>query len=229
MVYQFATHFISNSQATKDDLISFYKVNSDKIQVLHNAVSAYNIAACEVDEDKILYVGRLHVTKGVDTLLRAFGLLAKKYPTKKLYIVGDGPQKKYLEDLVSELNLNNRVLFEGVLAKPDVLKAFKSSYVSVIPSTAEAFGFTVIEAMSMKTCVVGANNTGIKEIILHQDTGLLFETSNPEDLAQKLSKLFDSYTLRDSLAENGYNRFLNNFELDKAVARDIQFIRSIVK
>jgi len=108
----------------------------------------------------------------------------------------------------------------GGKTKQEVLTAFKSSYCAVIPSNSEAFGFTVIEAMSVGTCVIGANNTGIKETIIHNETGLLFETGNSSDLANKLESIFYNVELRNKLSQNGFERFLNLYETNYAVNRD---------
>lgn len=229
LVYKLSTLLIANSAATKNDLIDVYKVAPKKITVLPNAVPNYYsaIETSGIDNDLIVYIGRLHQSKGVDVLLKAFAQVIADFPLAKLLIVGNGPEKNNLENLVQDLKLDS-VTFLDFVPKQQVLKFFKSAYCSVIPSTTEAFGFTVIEAMSMKTCVIGANNTGIKEIIVDGESGLQFETGNFADLSEKINRVFSDRNLRNSLAINGYKRFCDLYEVDFAVERDFQYFKKLL-
>nr|WP_317631510.1 glycosyltransferase [uncultured Flavobacterium sp.] len=227
IIYKFSTQLIANSYATKQDVINVFNVNENKIKVLYNSVKKYDIQEVEFDKNKITYVGRLHKSKGVDTLIKAFNILLNEYPNIHLDIIGSGPENEYLQNLVNSLKIENKVNFLGVKNKKEVLLSFKESYCAVVPSTSEAFGFTVIEAMSMKTCVIGANNTGVKEIIEDKQSGLLFKTSDEIDLAAKMESIFQNQNLRNQLAINGYNRFLNNFEVDMAIKRDTIFFNNL--
>lgn len=229
LVYKLATKIITNSIATKKDVISFFNISEHKITVLPNSVKDYSNSLQDVTTDKykLLYVGRLHASKGIDVLIRAFSQIIKKFPYLKLEIIGDGDTLNELIELTELLGVIKNVLFLGAKNKELVLKAYKESYCTIIPSHSEAFGFTVIEAMSVGTCVVGANNTGIKEIIIHGETGLLFETGNWEELAEKLEELIQDVTYRNSLAQAGYTRFINYYENSVAINRDIEFFKKL--
>lgn len=224
-VYKLATKIIANSKATKFDVSEKYFVNKNKINVIPNAVRDYNSVLPEIktDRNKIVYVGRLHPSKGVDVLLRALAILIKTSPNVNLDIIGDGSIKSELELMVGELKLNNRVCFLGPKSKNEVLTRLKGAYCSVVPSYSEAFGFTVIEAMSVGTCVVGANNTGIKETIQDNKTGLLFETGDHEMLAEKFRIIYANQNFRDKLALNGFLSFLKFYEVSERVKQDFMF------
>lgn len=231
LVYKLSTHIITNSEATKQDVIDNFGVNELKIKVLPNSVKNYSDALphIEVLPNKVVYVGRLHPSKGVDVLIEAISIVRNKGIDICLDIIGKGPLENKLKEQIAQLGLGNAVYLLGTKNKQDVLKAFKSAYCAVIPSNAEAFGFTVIEAMSVGTCVIGANNTGIKEIIIPELTGLLFETGNASDLATKLELVFTNSTLRDRLSENGFDRFLNGYVTEYAVNRDFSFFKNIIE
>jgi len=229
IIYKLATQIITNSKATKKNAANFYSIRKNKIKVLPNSVIDYsdNIVNVRLDTSKIVYVGRLNQTKGVDVLIKAFGLLIKKGFDIHLDIIGNGNFYKVLFELTESLQLSDKVSFLGSKSKEDVLKAYKSSYCSVVPSYSEAFGFTVIESMSVGTCVIGANNTGIKEIIVNNKTGLLFETGNEIDLVEKFELIFNDIGLRNDLANAGYNRFLGLFENSYAINRDSNFLNKL--
>lgn len=230
-VYKLANVIATNSKATADDSVNFYKINKNKIWVLPNSVVDYfeQYNRFETDADKILYVGRLHPSKGVEVLLKAFERINSKFVDLNLIILGSGPQKKDLIQLCQNLNITEKVVFKGSVNKDKVLREMKSSYLTVVPSFYEAFGYTVIEAMSMKTCVIGADNTGIKEIIRDRETGLLFETGNSKDLALKIKNVLSDKKFRNELAENGYKHFKENYSTENAVERDANFLIDLIE
>lgn len=230
LIYSLATDIVTNSNATKMDVANFFKIPSRKITTLPNSVTDYSstLQGIPTDTYNLLYVGRLHPSKGIDILIHAFSQIVKKYSNMHLDIIGQGPFLDELLELANSLGISNEVTFLGEKSKEKVLRAYKKSYCTIIPSQSEAFGFTVIEAMSVGTCVIGANNTGIKEIIIHEETGLLFETGNPDPLAQQLEKLILDESYRNSLAMFGYKRFLDYYETSYAINRDFTFFRGLL-
>lgn len=230
-IYKLSTGIITNSEATKADAAVTYGIPLSKIKVLPNAVKAYPNLNQVLPEGvkNIVYVGRLHPSKGVATLISAFEKLHAQHPDIHLQIIGSGPELQNLEKQVTTGNVTPAVTFKGNLYKTEVLKHFAAAYCAVIPSLSEAFGYTTIEAMSVKTCVVGANNTGIKEVIMDQVTGLLFETADATDLFEKLNFLLNNTTVRNDLAANGYLRFLKVYENTIAVQRDFNFFKNVIQ
>ncbi|MCX7549070.1 glycosyltransferase family 4 protein [Xanthomarina sp. F1114] len=230
IIYSLSTNIITNSEATKNDTSGFFRIPKTKITVLPNSVKDYSggLNHIKTDRNNLLYVGRLHPSKGVDILLQSFSTLSLNHPDIYLIIIGDGPLLKELVNITNSLNISDKVSFLGEKDKASVLEAYKRSYCTIIPSYSEAFGFTVIEAMSVGTCVVGANNTGIKEIIKHNKSGILFETGNSLDLAQKLEKLLLNLDYRNDLADEGYRRFKSNYENSFAINRDIKFFKKFL-
>jgi len=160
-------------------------------------------------------------------LIRAVKLLVDEGIEVTLDIIGSGKQKDELQELVEKLKLNDVVIFEGNKPKAHVLKALKNAHCTVVPSRSEAFGYVVIEGMSVGTCVIGANNTGIKETIIDNETGLLFETGNHTNLAEKLKMVLLDSDFRNQLAINGHQRFLDFYETSKAIQRDFDFFKKI--
>lgn len=229
-IYKLSTQIIVNSNATRDDVILNYQIPEHKIKILPNSVrDVYHLIPTNENKFKtITYAGRLHPSKGVSTLIQSFELVLKKHPTLYLEIVGSGQERQKLEALVKELKIVDKVHFVGQLSKNAVLEKFKNTYISVMPSLAEAFGFTIIEAMSMKTLVIGANNTGIKETIIHNETGLLFETADEIDLAKKINLVIDDPSFRNKIAQRGYNWFIENYEIKMASERDFFYFNNLI-
>jgi glycosyltransferase involved in cell wall biosynthesis len=216
-VFKLATQIISNSGATKEDLIRTFGVAPEKVKVVYNAVSNPNIQETR-DPNLILYAGRLSTNKGIDVLLKAFRIVAENDPSPKLKVLGGTPEQVgNYQNMAKGLGLGSRVTFEGSQPGSRVLTEFAKARFVVVPSLSEGFGFVVIEAFSVKTPVIGSNTGGIKEIIRNGKDGLLFPPGDHNALASAIKELYDDEAMVAVMGENAYRRFLNTFELDGVV------------
>ena len=86
-------------------------------------------------------------------------------------VIGEGEEKKNLERLAQDLKIDDRVFSPGAI--PDARRYFKNFHIFVLPSLSEAFGITILEAMSQKIPVIATNVGGIPEIIEDENTGIL--------------------------------------------------------
>ncbi len=222
IIYELATLVFANSIATKQDLVENYGVNERKIEVFYNAVRTSEAAKNKTQKNKIVYVGRMSPSKGVDTLLKAMPLILTRFPDLKLQLIGgriEGKEIVYYKKECKRMKISRSVSFAGNKSKEIVLKEFSTAYLTVVPTIVEAFGFVVIESFSVKTPVVGSNTSGIAEIIRDGRDGFLFETQNHTDLAKKIIYLLENEKIRETFSQNCYQRFTHEFELNKAVSR----------
>lgn len=217
LLYRMATKLVANSQAGKVDLMKSFYVSDNKIEVLNNAVR-YPLYQSRVDQNKIVFAGRLHQVKGIEVLIRALSTVRKEFGKVKLIIIGEdegsGEYKK-LKILERELSLEGNINFTGNRSRNFVLEEFSSAYCTVVPSFFEAFGYVVIESFSVRTPVIGSNTTGISEIIRDNVDGFLFRPGDHDHLAEKIICLLKDRSLRNRMAENCHRRFIQNYELNK--------------
>ena len=151
------------------------------------------------DSDQtVLFVGRLAKKKGVEYLLRAFPDVLARHPDARLVVVGDGPCRRELEALSSQLGLAQRVRFAGAQPPAELPRFYSKSRVFVGPSVVtrggdtESFGLVFVEAMAADCPVVGTAVGGIPDVVIHGRTGLLVEPESPTALAAAISGLLDS-------------------------------------
>ncbi len=137
------------------------------------------------DEQSLLFVGRLHPQKGVDTLIRAMADL----PTAQLAIAGDGPDRAQLERLAERLGVADRVRFLGFVAHDDVPALMRRADVFVMPSRYEELGTAIIEAMACGLPVVASRVGGIPNLVADGDTGLLTPPGDAPALAAALRRV----------------------------------------
>jgi len=218
LVYKCATDIFVNSNAMLEDARKVYNISTHKMHIIPNAVKLPDISFTEKNEKQLVYVGRLHWSKGVDILIKAMSRSNLIYQSWKLYIIGGGEEEKKLRQLIEELGLNNNVELIGKVSKKEVLEYFKKSQFSVVPSIEEAFGYTVIESMSVGTPVIGSNTGGIKDIISDNIDGLLFESKNIESLASKMDIMAMDESLRKKLGNNAHKKIQEEYEVKSVAA-----------
>ena len=216
IIYRFATQIFANSIATKNDLIKSFNVNKNKIKVIVNAAKDPHLGGIDINDNKIVYVGRMDVIKGVLTLLQAMPEVIRFFPNIHLHIIGGNLNGDRIDDyksIAKKIGIENNVIFKGNKGKSEVLKEFSDAFVTIVPSLVEAFGFVIIESFSVKTPVIGSNTTGISEIVRDGIDGYLFEPGNSEELASRIIYLYTNRHLRKTFSNNCYSRFKTNYEL----------------
>jgi colanic acid/amylovoran biosynthesis glycosyltransferase len=153
-------------------------------------------------------LGRLVEKKGVDVLLQALALCRDRGVRLNLHIAGDGPLREALEQQVARLDLQAQVTFLGALAHQDVSPWMRTLDAFVLACKPDANGdqdgipVVLMEAMSQRVPVVSTRLSGIPELVIHDDTGLLASPANAESLAEQLLRLDQNDALASRLVEN---------------------------
>lgn len=161
------------------------------------------------ETNSVVYFGRLAQGKGLLTLIEAANLLRSKGKKIEVKIIGDGPLRKTLEDVVKETAISN-VRFLGYLKGNKLYDEIKKSIAVIIPSEwYENNPMAVIEAFAMGKPVIGSRIAGIPELVRDNYTGLTFEAGNAFDLYSKISFLIEN---PDKAIEMGKkaNQFVQN-------------------
>lgn len=158
----------------------------------------------ERDIFKLLYVGRLHKIKGLEYLIQAVDLV-KEYPLNiELRIIGDGPEKKHLKELVCKKELSDFITFIGEIAHDELPKYYQHADIFVLPSLSESFSLVTLEAMSCGLPVVSTTTSGPSQLIDDGDGGLLVPRADPKGLADAIITLVQNpVMMRDA---GKYNR-----------------------
>ncbi|AGL01030.1 glycosyltransferase family 4 protein [Desulfoscipio gibsoniae] len=212
--------YIAISNSVKKNYISC-GYESSKICVISNFVEKISCSYKNVDVTnlggyfQILYVGGLSKHKGVDVLILAFSKLVKKNPKCHLIIVGDGPCRKYYEDLIRDLSLNDTVSLIGKIEHEKIWKYYQESSIFVHPGMwQEPFGRTILEAMSFGLPCVVSDVGAPPEIV--GDAGLKFTKGDFNSLYDCLDKLCCNKDLRERLKSNIPER-LDKYDPQKTI------------
>ena len=165
-------------------------------------------------------VANFYKTKGLDYLIKAWQDVAQKIPHAKLIIIGEGDERKNIENIIKKFQLQKSVFIPGSLANaPKYLKAFD---VFALSSVKEGFPYVILEAMQAKTPVVAANVGGIPEMIRHEQSGLLCPAANPDELAREIIKLLQNKKLGQNFADQAYRDLTKKFSFEQMVEKTAQ-------
>jgi len=166
-------------------------------------------------------VGRLDPVKNQAAILRAVRTILDQRPdldaALRLTVVGDGPQRGALESLAGELGLLRHVEFTGT--RDDTAAILRNLDVFVLPSVNEGISNTILEAMASGLPVLAARVGGNPELVVHGETGLLYEPDAADGLAAGLQRYLDEPGLRRAHGSAGRRRAQENFSLDAMVQR----------
>jgi glycosyltransferase involved in cell wall biosynthesis len=164
----------------------------------------------------LLCVGRVVAEKGFDLAISAFAALAGRFPKLRLIIAGDGPALTRLQYHATELEIDDRVEFVGWIAPERVAALINSSTIVLMPSRQEAFPLVALQAGLVARPVVASNTGGLREIIVHGETGLLI-ASNSTALADGVAHLLDSPEVASRMGQAARNRVRQMFTLERHV------------
>lgn len=154
----------------------------------------------EGERDKrIVAVGRLDSNKNHEMMIRAFAALADKYPEYTLTIYGEGELRDYLEDLVEQLDISQRVFLPGVI--PDVAKQIERAALFLMTSYSEGVSNALIEALASGLPVISTDvpSGGTVELITDGMNGLIIPTGDGQALEKAMDKLLGEPAYADSL------------------------------
>lgn len=218
LVSRVLTHSVAVSQAVKDLWCESDGVARDRVIVIPNGVPDTRRPRVSHAGCRIGMVGRLSVEKGADVLLRALALLPReRYPDLKLVVVGDGPQRGELEQLIRALDLADRIEMLGT--RHDVPDLLATMDIFALPSRREGLPLALLEAMAAGLPVVASAVGGVPEAITSAELGLLVPPEDPAALSQAIARLADDAETRAALGRSARRRFEGNYELSKMIDR----------
>tara|TARA_R110000868_G_scaffold305945_3_gene566994 strand:- start:1564 stop:2766 length:1203 start_codon:yes stop_codon:yes gene_type:complete len=246
---EMADALIAVSEETKEDVLKHFDVDESKIHVIYNGINLQQYITTPetstldeygVDKTKpyVLFVGRITRQKGIIHLVNAIKYID---PDTQIILCAGAPDTKAIgkemEDAVNEVKKtrDNVIWIDKMLSKEKIIQLYSHADVFCCPSIYEPFGIINIEAMACDTAVVASAVGGIKEVVVHGETGLLipleqqkeapFEPVNPDkfsrDLADGINKVINNKALREAMAKNGRQRVEDYFDWI-AIAKQVE-------
>jgi glycosyltransferase involved in cell wall biosynthesis len=158
--------------------------------------------------------------------LEAFGRVAGSYPSARLVIVGDGPERGRLEEQAARLGVAAQTLFSG--HQSDVRPYYGAADLFVLPSHTEGSPNALLEAMAAGVPSVATRVGGVPEIAPGEETALVVERANPERFAAAVDRLLGDPELARRMGEAARERVTRLHTLDEYGARLTGIYRSLL-
>jgi sugar transferase (PEP-CTERM/EpsH1 system associated) len=205
-------------------LVEDVRIAASKVVTVHNGVeltrftgaareAARSALGLGVSDVLIGTVGRLDPVKDQATLLRAFGRLVPRHADARLIVVGDGPLRAQLDQLINSLGLRARARLLG--ERRDIPAILAALDVFVLPSIAEGISNTILEAMASGLPIVATRVGGNSELIDPDSTGALVPVGHAETLAAAIERYVDDAHLREVHGKRARARARERFSLER--------------
>lgn len=182
-----------------------------------------------VGRKMVLFLSRLSWKKGLDDLIPAFAEVFKKDNNAVLVLAGgdDENYKKEVELLITNYQLQDKVIFTGMLPRDDAISAYKAADVFVLPSYAENFGIVVGEAMHSGLPVVITENVGIADIVKKYNAGIVIK-KNKTELCGAIIKILENPKEAEKMGEKGREAVQKEFYWGKIAENFIKGYNEII-
>ena len=197
-----STKIITDSENTKKDILKFFKVKPEKIEVIYLGVGEefvkkekkdieylYNKFNIPRDKKLLMYVGNLKPHKNLERLLEAYSKISNKEDTSLLLVGKAFDKYTVLKDKEKELNIDKNVIHTGIVSQEELVDLYNLTDLFVFPSLYEGFGLPVLESLACGTNVICSNSSSIPEV--GGDVVEYFDPYNIEEMTKKIMNTID--------------------------------------
>jgi colanic acid/amylovoran biosynthesis glycosyltransferase len=226
-----ARFIVAISEFTREYLIRLSPGDNvaDKIHIVHYGLSPDDFKPSDPkpvsDIPVLLFVAQLSERKGTPVLIEACRILAERGVSFRCVVVGDGPQRGLVQQLVEEYGLQEIVELPGAVFQEHLRDYLRQANVFVLPCVTASNGDmdgipnSLMEAMAMEIATVSTYVSGIPELIEDGVSGLLVPEKDALALADALQGLLEDDELRLRLGRNGREKVVREFNVDKSTAQ----------
>jgi glycosyltransferase involved in cell wall biosynthesis len=234
LAYKRINGIIAISNYINNNVIDTCPLPPDKVHLLFPSITLpetgnYNFNKCEIRKKFKIPDGKITAGmavrftpgKGLEDFLHSIKILKDKISVPAVFIIageasyGEHNYADSIYKLCSDLKLQDDVIFTGFVE--NVYELFSIFDIFVFPSHNESFGVALTEAMAMELPVIAADNAGIPDIVVDNETGILVPPKNPGKLADALIMLLQDSTLRVKLGKAGRRRAEELFNTEKSI------------
>jgi glycosyltransferase involved in cell wall biosynthesis len=201
--YGFADRITCVSEDTRRVLVERYGVPPEKVTVVENAVDLERFkpdVTTKKEHHTVLFAGRLEPRKGIWVFVRAMTAIRDAVPGVRFRFIGENLVGKRLHAVIRQQGLADSCTFLGRVHEPFLIRELRSASAVVVPSLIEGFGLIAAEAMACGACVVASDCDGLRSLIRHRQTGMLFPTGDAQACASTVAHVLMDDGLRDRVA-----------------------------
>lgn len=225
-----ADKIICYTEEEKKKLIEILNINESKIVVIPNGIDTDMFCPGPrdhvADTINLLCVSRFVRGKGVEYVVRAIGILVKERPNLHLTLVGEGPERDRICELIESLGLNDNVSIIDFVPYDRMPRVFQDSDIFVLPSLHEGVPRTALEAMSCGLPVVISDFSHLRDLI--DGGGLMFPKKDVQALANNLRILIGDDDKRTRMGQIARERIVREYSWEKTVSGTLQLYQKVI-
>ena len=210
---------ITVSKQMKRQLIDRYSGDESKITVIYNGIDYTKFLGITKKENRniVLFLGRLTNQKGPYFFLHTAAKVLEKKKDVMFVIAGQGDLLPELISMAIGMGIMDNVVFTGYLSEEELHYAYSMADIYVMPSVAEPFGITALEAIASGTPVIVSKNAGVSERVMHCFKVDYWDT---HDMANKIICMLDYPVVGECMRRNSFSE-LKNFGWDRVAEKTI--------
>ena len=224
-------NIICVSQPSKEDVISEFKVDEERITVIPNGIDIETFRPSLKNkpfEYNIVTTASADIPlKGLRNLILALPRVIKEFPSTSLTVIGKSPKKSKLHKLIDDLDLEDRISFRSGIDEEEIVDIYHNSDIAVIPSLYEGFGFGAGEAMACGVPLISTDSGGLKQVI--GDSALKIKPGSVVEIEEGISKLFYDEAIRKDLIKKGRKRMEEYFDWKIAAKSYVNLFEGLIK
>ncbi len=190
------------------------------MHIIHCGIdpNLFNVVTHKEPGKRLLFVGRLAAAKGLPILLESLATLQKKHPDILLTVIGDGCDRKQLEQLTAKLGLNQNVNYVGYKSQLEVREYLQKTDIFVMSSFAEGIPVVLMEAMASGVPVVATQIAGVSELVENGVNGYLVTPGDSLSLSENVEKLLNNPKARVLFGTAGREKVERDFNIRHEIA-----------
>lgn len=216
---------VTISDYNKNYLVNEFNIPSDKITKVHMGIDTEKFSPSPPKQDvtNILTVARLVEKKGIRYGIRAISHLIKKYPELEYNIIGEGPLKKELKNLIENYGMGNKINLLGRVSEEKLLDEYEKADIFLLPCVIAQDGdrdgipVVLMEAMAMEKLVISTDVSGIPELIEDGRNGIIVEPKRYEEITQNIERILEGEIDIKSMCRNARDKVCRDFHIDDQI------------
>ncbi|MCP1716116.1 glycosyltransferase involved in cell wall biosynthesis [Methanocalculus alkaliphilus] len=228
-----ADAIICYTEDEKKRLIEYLHLDETRVTVISNGVNTdlfhprnYDHLTDQKGIIHLLWVGRFVKGKGVEFIIQAMDTLVKEYPDLMLTLVGEGPEKRSIQNQIAGLGLENAIKIIDFIRNDEMPVVYQHSDIFLLPSLHEGVPRTVLEAMSCGLPVVISEFTHLRDLL--DGGGIMFPKKNVPALANCLRILINNEDQRKIMGNLARERIVRELSWDETVRRTLDLYQKIL-
>ncbi|MFH1956610.1 MAG: glycosyltransferase family 4 protein [Patescibacteria group bacterium] len=214
-------------------IVSMWGINEKKISVVYNSFTAPAILLSKDEARKklslsgtiLISVGRFVPWKGFSALIEIMPEILKINKDIKLFIIGEGPEIKILENQIDCSVAHDSIFLLEAMGQDDLMAYLKAGDILILNSAYEGFSHLILEAMAMEIPVITTKVGGNPEIVINQETGILVEYNNKDQIKRAILNLISDENLRKKITSKAKEK-VQEFKKEKMIQETLEVFKN---